>query len=149
MPALTTLLVSGCSGQPLHKPLPQTYEPFDDRPDLQLTFQHKIAVVKGTVRHFNEDGSQATHHFVPVETVTDRNTYVLSVTPAQLDIEAVSDVLALARAAEQYCEDAGLVAVSAGLNLFAAGEETLLVEKCVPQPVILPPWYKSGDRVPR
>lgn len=143
------LLMTGCSGQSAQKMQSETYAPFDDRPEFELTLQHDIAVVKGTVRHFNGDGSPVFHHFLPVATQVDRNTYLIAVDPSQVSLGTAQDVAGLARTAERFCQDTGYNLVSKGLSVFSDSDRMLLVEKCVPADVTLPPAYKVGDRAPR
>ena len=118
--------------------------------------QHDIQIIDGTVFHFLNDGSKLTHHFSPVATIIDSNTYVISVSSVldvadfmSIGFDAESDVRSMIAAAETYCEQTGYVRVGSGVSIWVGEKSSALVEFCVPNGVQLPPGYKTGDRVPR
>ncbi|MEP5760478.1 MAG: hypothetical protein ABJ327_14430 [Litoreibacter sp.] len=150
------VMLSGCASPPLNSEDAKTIFPFTDRPSKRLTLQHDIQIVEGNVYHFLQDGSRLTHHFAPVATILNSNTYVISVS-ARLDVsdfmsvdfDTEVDVLTMIAAAETYCEQAGYVRVGKGINIWVGDATSALVEFCIPEGIDLPPSYKAGDRVPR
>ena len=149
-------ILMGCSFPPANKIAVGKFFPFSDRPTEQITMQHDVQVVAGTVFHFLDNGSRAVHHFSPIATIMDSNTYVISI-PSALDIadfmstgfDAETDVEAVIAAAETYCESTGYFRVGRGASIWIGENSSALVEFCVPEGVQLPPSYKAGERVPR
>lgn len=150
------LLLGSCAAPLLADGSAGTFFPFADRPTESVTLRHDIQIVDGTVFHFRRDGSRATYHYLPVATILDRNTYVISVS-SRLDIadfmsvnfDAEADVLAMITAAETYCDKTGYKRVGTGISIWIGDATSALVEFCVSEGVELPPGYKAGDRVPR
>lgn len=149
-------ILAGCASPSSDLAIAETFFPFADRPTEEIMLQHNIQIVNGEVFHFLEDGSRAIHHFSPVATITDRNTYVISVSSV-LDVadfmsggfDAEDDVNAVIGAAVTYCKQTGYVRVDKGVNIWIGAKSSALVEFCVPDGVQLPPYYNVGDRVPR
>lgn len=136
----------------------QAYEvaPFIDRPDLLVSFRHEVAIVKGDVWFFNDDGTPVLYHYVPVGVVADSNTYIVSIDYRPfsemldfLDESTGNDIKALIRAAERFCTSTGYVRKEDGAGIWVNAGGAALVEFCIPPNVELPPAYTLGDRVPR
>ena len=150
------LILSGCVAPQSDTAIAKAFFPFADRPTEEVILRHDIQTVKGEVYFFKQDGSRVIHHFTPVGAILDRNTYVISASPA-LDIadfmsvsfDAENDVQAVIAAAETYCKETGYSRVDSGAIIWIEGNSSALVEFCIPNGVQLPPLYSSGDRVPR
>ena len=153
---LVLLLSVGCTSPSISTEQARVLFPFADRPTEEVTFQHDIQVVVGSVFHFQQDGSRTIYHLLPVSTIVDSNTYVISVS-SRLNItdfmstsfDAEEDVLAIMNAAETYCDQTGYRRVDKGISIWVGNTKSALVEFCVPEGIQLPPSYKAGDRVPR
>ncbi|WP_271947912.1 hypothetical protein [Ruegeria faecimaris] len=150
------LLLLGCASPSSENEVVEAFFPFADRPTEQVTLQHDVQIVKGSVFHFEQDGSRVIYHFAPVATTLDRNTYVVSVSSVldiadfmSGDFDAESDVRAVIAAAQAYCEQTGYIRQGSDAIIWVGENSSSLVEFCIPKGIELPSFYKAGDRVPR
>ncbi|MES0824944.1 hypothetical protein [Ruegeria sp. SCP11] len=150
------LLLLGCASPSSENEVAGAFFPFAGRPTEQVKLQHDIQIVKGSVFHFEQDGSRVIHHFAPVATTLDRNTYVVSVSSVldiadfmSGDFDAESDVRAVIAAAQAYCEQTSYIRQGSDAIIWVGEKSSSLVEFCIPKGIELPPFYKAGDRVPR
>lgn len=134
----------------------RTFFPFADRPNEKVVLQHDVQIIEGTVYHLMEDGSPLTFHLIPVATILESNTYVISVSSVlgfadsmSLSFDAEADVQAVIAAAKTYCKQTGYDRVNEGVSIWIGKNSSALVEFCIPDSVQLPPFAKVGDRAPR
>jgi hypothetical protein len=153
---VASLSLVGCNSPKNNSEIMNSFFPFADRPNEKIVLQHEVQVVKGEIFHFQQDGSRVMHQGLPVATIIDRNTFVISVSSVldvndffNVSFDAEDDVKAIILAAEIYCEQTGYSRVGDGATIWVGENKTALVEFCVPNNVQLPASYVSGDRIPR
>ena len=116
--------------------------------DSELIFANEIRVVQGSVALLDENG-RPVEYGGPVKLRIDSNTYITRVSGAAVDLIVSSLPELKMRLYKRCIADGWTPARSNGFAVFLKESEVWLVEHCVPEGVVLPPFSKVGDRVPR